>query len=66
MKTTFLPMLGAAALLLGSRELANAEHAVARDVQKEGAEPQWFQVNDSDKAMRNAVHQARRTVDVFI
>lgn len=64
MKATLFLTLGTALLL--SRASAVAEHAVPRDVRRAGAEPQWFQINDGDKAMRGAVHQARRTVNTFI
>jgi uncharacterized protein YegJ (DUF2314 family) len=45
---------------------ALADHPIARQNVKPGVEPQYFDVVQHKRAMRQAVHQARRTVGVFI
>jgi uncharacterized protein YegJ (DUF2314 family) len=45
---------------------ARADHAVAREALKPDTEPQVFDVAQHDRAMKRAVHEARRTVGVFI
>jgi uncharacterized protein YegJ (DUF2314 family) len=53
-------------LIAGAAGQARADHAVAREDIQPGAEPQVFDVTQHDTAMKRAVHQARRTVGVFI
>jgi uncharacterized protein YegJ (DUF2314 family) len=62
----YLTILLAGALLTGAASHARADHAVAREDIKPGVEPQVFDVNRHNHAMKRAVHQARRTVGVFI
>jgi uncharacterized protein YegJ (DUF2314 family) len=56
----------AAALAGGAVNEARADHTLAREDLKLWAEPQVFNVAQHNHAMRRAVHQARRTVGVFI
>ena len=60
--TTFL----AGALVAGAVPHARADHALAREDIQPGAEPQVFDVDRHNHAMKRAVHEARRTVGVFI
>jgi uncharacterized protein YegJ (DUF2314 family) len=62
----YLGYILAGALLVGAAIPARADHAVAREDLKPSAEPQVFNVGQHNHAMRQAVHQARRTVGVFI
>lgn len=50
----------------GAATQARADHALAREDIKPSAEPQVFDVARHNYAMKRAVHQARRTVGVFI
>jgi len=56
----------ASALLLVGAVRANADHALAREDIAPGEEPQIFDVAQHDARMRRAVHEAQRTVGVFI
>lgn len=56
----------AGALLACAATQAKADHALAREDVKPGAEPQVFDVTQHNHAMARAVRQARRTVGVFI
>ena len=62
----FLSTIIAVALAVGAVGEARADHAIAREDLKPGAEPQIFNVEQHNYAMKRAVHQARRTVGVFI
>ena len=53
-------------LLIASGAGALAQHAVAREARREGVEPEFFVIDDQDSQMRHAVHDARKTVGVFI
>jgi len=53
-------------LLAGTARPAKADHALAREDIQPGAEPQVFDIGQHHSAMKRAVHQARRTVGVFI
>jgi uncharacterized protein YegJ (DUF2314 family) len=55
-----------AAFLLGGAIQARATHVVAREDIQPGVEPQVFNVDKHNYAIRRAVRQARRTVGVFI
>jgi uncharacterized protein YegJ (DUF2314 family) len=44
---------------------AHAEHAVARDVRRPEVSPVYFAIDDQDRAMRDAVRQARGSVGQF-
>jgi uncharacterized protein YegJ (DUF2314 family) len=61
-----LTIILAGALLASAASAAKADHAVAREDIKPGAEPRVFDVDQHNLAMKRAVHQARRTVGVFI
>ncbi len=65
MKRYFITIL-TGALLAGAASPAKADHAVAREDLQPGAEPQVFDVSQHNHAMKRAVHEARRTVGVFI
>ena len=54
------------ALLLAGAGIARADHALPRNEIAPGEEPRVFDVARHNGAMRHAVHQARRTVGVFI
>jgi uncharacterized protein YegJ (DUF2314 family) len=62
----FFTSILAVALLAGASTPARAFHAVGRENLQPGAEPQVFNVDQHNHAMKRAVHQARRTVGVFI
>jgi uncharacterized protein YegJ (DUF2314 family) len=62
----YLTTVIAAALVGVAISPARADHAIAREDLKPAAEPQMFNVDTHNHAMRRAVHQARRTVGVFI
>ena len=42
------------------------ENPVAREVIRQGRNPEYFRIKDHDPAMRDAVHTARKTVGTFI
>jgi uncharacterized protein YegJ (DUF2314 family) len=42
------------------------DHPVAREVIRQGANPECFRIKNHDVAMRDAVHTARKTVRTFI
>jgi uncharacterized protein YegJ (DUF2314 family) len=54
------------ALIAGATIPARADHALAREDVKPAAEPQVFNIDQHNRAMRRAVHEARRTVGVFL
>jgi uncharacterized protein YegJ (DUF2314 family) len=54
------------ALLAGAVAPARAFHTFGREDLQPAAEPQVFNVDRHNDAMKRAVHQARRTVGVFI
>lgn len=54
------------ALLAGAATPAKAFHVLAREDLEPGAEPKVFNIDRHNNAMKRAVHQARRTVGVFI
>jgi uncharacterized protein YegJ (DUF2314 family) len=56
----------AVVLLAGASMPARAFHALAREDLHPGAEPEVFNIDQHNTAMKRAVHQARRTVGVFI
>jgi uncharacterized protein YegJ (DUF2314 family) len=62
----YLTIIIASALAAGAASHARADHAIAHEDLKFLAEPQVFNVDQHNHAMRRAVHQARRTVGVFI
>ena len=62
----FLTTILAAALLAGAAGPARADHTLAREDVKPGAEPEVFNIDKHNHAMKRAVHEARRTVGVFI
>ena len=61
-----IPIILAGGLLAGAASPARADHALAREDIQPGVEPQVFSVDQHNHAMIRAVHQARRTVGVFI
>jgi len=56
----------AGALLAATVGQVKADHALAREDVQPGVEPQVFNIDRHNHAMKRAVHQARRTVGVFI
>lgn len=62
----YLTTLLAGSLLLGAVVSARADHALAREDLQPAAEPQVFNIDQHNTAMKRAVHQARRTVGVFL
>ncbi len=62
----YLITILAGALLAGAADPARADHALGREDIRPGAEPQVFDVGQHNHAMKRAVHEARRTVGVFI
>ena len=56
----------AGALLAGAAGPALADHTLAREDLRPGAEPQVFGIDQHNRDMKRAVHEARRTVGVFI
>ncbi len=56
----------AVVLLASAPRPARADHALGREDIQPGVEPQIFYVDRHNGAMKRAVHQARRTVGVFI
>jgi uncharacterized protein YegJ (DUF2314 family) len=62
----YLTTILAGVLVAGAASPARADHAVAREDIKPAAEPQVFDVAQHSAAMKRAVHEARRTVGVFI
>jgi uncharacterized protein YegJ (DUF2314 family) len=62
----YLPILFAGALVIGAASPARGDHAVGREDLQPATEPQVFDVNQHNHAMKRAVHEARRTVGVFI
>ena len=62
----YLTTILTGALLAGAVIPARADHPVAREDLQPAAEPQVFNVDLHNYRMRRAVHQARRTVGVFM
>lgn len=62
----FLTSLLAGTFLAVASSPARADHALAREDIQQGSEPLVFDVQQHNAAMKKAVHQARRTVGVFI
>jgi uncharacterized protein YegJ (DUF2314 family) len=62
----YLITLLAGAIVAYPASYARADHALGREDLQPGTEPQVFNVAQNDHAMKQAVHQARRTVGVFI
>jgi uncharacterized protein YegJ (DUF2314 family) len=62
----YLPTILTGALMACALNAAWADHTVAREDLRPGAEPPVYMVVQHNTAMRRAVHQARRTVGVFI
>jgi uncharacterized protein YegJ (DUF2314 family) len=62
----FLTTILAGALFAGATGHARADHALAREDINPGTEPEVFTVDQHNHAMKRAVHEARRTVGVFI
>ncbi len=56
----------AIALMACALTAAKADHVLGRGDLQPGAEPHVFNVDQHNHAMKQAVHQARRTVGVFI
>ena len=65
MKPFFTSIL-AVALFAWEPTPARAFHAMGREDLEPGAEPKLFDISQHNNAMKRAVHQARRTVGVFI
>lgn len=65
MKHSFTSIL-AVALLAATITPARAFTGLAREDIKGGAEPEVFDIDAHNAAMKRAVHEARRTVGVFI
>ncbi len=63
MRIPFLLLTGG--LCLANLAGAHAEHAVARDVRRPDVAPVYFSIDDRDRAMRDAVHEARGSVGRF-
>jgi len=55
-----------AGVSLAAAATASADHAIGRDDLQPAAEPQVFNVDQHNHAMKKAVRQARRTVGAFI
>lgn len=49
-----------------SLAFAYADHPVPRELKKPGTQPELYNVEENHKEMREAVHQARRSVRQFI
>jgi uncharacterized protein YegJ (DUF2314 family) len=62
----FLTTILAGALLAAPASQARADHVLAREDLRPGVEPAVFNIDKHNHAMKRAVHQARRTVGVFI
>jgi len=62
----YLTTILAGLLVTGAASPARADHALAREDIRPSAEPQVFDVVQHSYAMKRAVHEARRTVGVFI
>lgn len=62
----YLTTILAGALIAGAASHARADHTLAREDIGPGTEPRVFNVDRHNHAMKRAVHQARRTVGVFI
>jgi uncharacterized protein YegJ (DUF2314 family) len=62
----FLNLVLIGTFVTGAALQARADHALAREDLQPGVEPQVFNVGQHNVAMKRAVHQARRTVGVFL
>lgn len=64
MKSTPLILIGILSATVCSAQ--NVEHPYAREMRRQGVEPEVFRIEDKDAQMREAVREARRTVRTFI
>ena len=60
------PLLLIGPLLIAGCAGQRVEHPVAREIRRAGMRPEVFRIENKDAQMRKAVHEARRTVGVFI
>lgn len=53
-------------LVVTSCSTQQSVHPIGREVKREGAEPEFFQIRENDSEMHHAVAQARKTQKAFV